>query len=57
MNDNNGNDRPEDDAILSAENEGMDEAIGHERAGVAPNAQINILADVRLLRWRRSATR
>jgi molecular chaperone GrpE len=38
MNDNNGG--PEDDAILSAENEGMDEAVGH------PHAQaVNILGE------------
>jgi molecular chaperone GrpE (heat shock protein) len=42
MNDNTGNDRPEDDAILAAENEGMDEAIGHPNAHAsAPNPQIN----------------
>jgi molecular chaperone GrpE len=47
MNDNTGNDRPEDEAILAAENEGMDEAIGHPNAHAsAPNPQINPLADV-----------
>lgn len=43
MNDNTGNDRPEDEAILAAENEGMDEAIGHPSAQ-PPEA--NPLADV-----------
>jgi molecular chaperone GrpE len=35
MNDNNGG--PDEDAILSAENEGMDEAIGHAQASHAVN--------------------
>lgn len=43
MNDNTGTDRPDDEAILAAENEGMDEAIGHPRAQ-PPEA--NPLADV-----------
>lgn len=39
MNDTNGG--PDDDAILSAENEGMDEAIGHQQAKHA----VNVLAE------------
>lgn len=39
MNDNNGG--PDDDAILSAENEGMDEAVGHQQAKHA----VNVLAE------------
>ena len=41
MNGNNG----DDDAILSAENEGMDEAIGHPRDAHASGAAVNILAE------------
>jgi molecular chaperone GrpE len=46
MNGNNGG--SDDDAILSAENEGMDEAIGHPRDASASGA-VNILAERRRL--------
>lgn len=42
MNDNSGSGDPENDAILAAENEGMDEAVGHPHAKAA---DINPLAD------------
>ena len=42
MNDTNGSGDPENDAILAAENEGMDEAVGHPHAKAA---DINPLAD------------
>jgi molecular chaperone GrpE len=42
MNDNSGSGDPENDAILAAENEGMDEAVGHSHAKAA---DINPLAD------------
>lgn len=45
MNDNTGTDRPEDEAILAAENEGMDEAIGHPNAHAsAPNPLADVVA-------------
>ena len=43
MNGNNGG--SDDDAILSAENEGMDEAIGHPRDAHAASGAVNILAE------------
>jgi molecular chaperone GrpE len=43
MNSNNG--RPDNDAILSAENEGMDEAIGHPRESDPTAGAVNILAE------------
>ena len=43
MNGNNGG--SDDDAILSAENEGMDEAIGHLRDAPAASGAVNILAE------------
>ena len=43
MNGNNGG--SDDDAILSAENEGMDEAIGHPRESHTSAAAVNILAE------------
>ena len=43
MNGNNG--RPDNDAILSAENEGMDEAIGHPRESDPTAGAVNILAE------------
>ena len=43
MNGNNG--RPDNDAILSAENEGMDEAIGHPRESDPTAGTVNILAE------------
>lgn len=42
MNDNSGSGDPENDAILAAENEGMDEAVGHPHA---KPADVNPLAD------------
>lgn len=46
MNDNSGSGDPENDAILAAENEGMDEAVGHPHAKPADaTPQINPLAD------------
>jgi molecular chaperone GrpE len=42
MNDNSGSGDPENDAILAAENEGMDEAVGHPHA---KPAEANPLAD------------
>ena len=42
MNDTNGSGDPENDAILAAENEGMDEAVGHPHAKAA---DVNPLAD------------
>lgn len=35
----------EDNAILSAENEGMDEAVGHAREGLSQDHAVNILAE------------
>lgn len=35
----------EDDAMLSAENEGMDEAVGHAREGLSQDHAVNILAE------------
>lgn len=43
MNGNNGG--QDDDAILAAENEGMDEAIGHPRESQPSAAAVNILAE------------
>ena len=42
MNGNNGG--QDDDAILAAENEGMDEAIGHPRESQPSASAVNILA-------------
>jgi molecular chaperone GrpE len=44
MSGNNGG-KDNDDAILAAENEGMDEAIGHPREGVSQGHAVNILAE------------
>ncbi len=46
MNDTTGSGDPENDALLAAENEGMDEAVGHPHAQPSDiNPQINPLAD------------